>query len=36
LQGDQYRLIYGDLQTEIVSGEEWKRRVPPEIAELAQ
>jgi hypothetical protein len=35
-QGDEYRLIYGDLRTEIVSGEEWKRHVPPEIADFAE
>jgi len=34
--GDRYRLIYGDLRTEIVPGEEWKRHVPPEIAELTE
>lgn len=34
--GDEYRLFYGDLRTEVVPGKQWAKLAPPEIAELAQ
>lgn len=34
--GDQYRVFYGDLRTEVVTGKQWARLVPPEIAKLAE
>lgn len=34
--GDQYRVFYGDLRTEAVSGKEWATLVPPEIAQMTE
>jgi hypothetical protein len=32
--GDQYRVFYGDLQTEILPREKWLELMPPEFQEL--